>query len=302
MIRFGLCCKFQEAPIKFRTTTVTYLKRLIAKGEDPKKHLRNIIADNIEALYNSIDYCTQNGIGSFRINSNFFPAITHPDAKYTLDDFENSTELFKRLADCKETALNKNIRLVMHPDQFILLSSPSDDITNRSIDDLIYHSYLAELVGVDVINIHVGGAYGDKPSAINRVIKNFEKLPAPVKARLTLENDDKTYSPSELLFICTELDIPFVYDVHHHRCHKDELSTEKATEKALLTWNREPLFHISSPINGWGNPHTNRHHDYININDFPKCWLDLKNVTIEVEAKAKEVAIKQLQQELKITW
>jgi UV DNA damage endonuclease len=78
----------------------------------------------------------------------------------------------------------------------------------------------------------------------------------------------------------------------------DNLSIEDATEKALLTWDREPLFHISSPINGWEGLHTNRHHDFIDIKDFPKCWLNLKNVTIEVEAKAKEVAIKKLQQEL----
>lgn len=301
MIRFGLCCKFQDVPIKFRTTTIAFLKRLESKGEDPRNYLRDIIKDNIEALYDSIEYCSQNNIGSFRINSNFFPGITHPDIKYTLDDFENAAALFNRLAACKEKAQKKNIRLVTHPDQFILLSSPSENVTSKAIDDLVYHSYLAELVGVDVINIHVGGAYGDKSSAIKRIIENFQKLPLSVKSRLTLENDDKTYSPSELLFICDQLKIPFVYDVHHHRCLQDNLSIQEATEKALRTWDREPLFHISSPINGWEGPHTNRHHDYININDFPKCWLDLKDVTIEVEAKAKEAAIKQLQQELNIT-
>jgi UV DNA damage endonuclease len=33
-----------------------------------------------------------------------------------------------------------------------------------------------------------------------------------------------------------------------------------------------------------------RHHDFIDVKDFPKCWRDLE-ITVEVEAKAKEVAV-----------
>jgi UV DNA damage endonuclease len=61
----------------------------------------------------------------------------------------------------------------------------------------------------------------------------------------------------------------------------------------LTTWDREPLFHISSPLEGWNGPKPQRHHDYINIRDFPKFWGSL-DVTVEVEAKAKELAVKKL--------
>ena len=61
----------------------------------------------------------------------------------------------------------------------------------------------------------------------------------------------------------------------------------------MATWNREPLFHISSPLEGWKGPKPSRHHDFINVRDFPQCWYDL-DVTVEVEAKAKEVAIQRL--------
>jgi len=87
--------------------------------------------------------------------------------------------------------------------------------------------------------------------------------------------------------------IPLVYDVHHHRCNPDGLSVEEATNQAIATWNREPLFHISSPLEGWKGPKPSRHHDFINVRDFPQCWHDL-DVTVEVEAKAKEVAVQQL--------
>ncbi len=86
-------------------------------------------------------------------------------------------------------------------------------------------------------------------------------------------------------------------DVHHHRCNRDELSEEEATEHALATWDREPLFHVSSPIDGWTGPKPERHHDFLDVQDFPIHWLGL-DVTVEIEAKAKEVAVLKLKKEL----
>jgi UV DNA damage endonuclease len=86
--------------------------------------------------------------------------------------------------------------------------------------------------------------------------------------------------------------------VHHHRCLPDDLSVEQATAGAIETWNREPLFHISSPLGGWQSARPQLHDDFIDPNDFPECWRSL-DVTVEVEAKAKEVAIERLQQSLR---
>ena len=73
---------------------------------------------------------------------------------------------------------------------------------------------------------------------------------------------------------------------------------EAATEQSLETWDREPLFHISSPKDGWSGPDPRKHHDYIDILDLPKDWLTM-DITVEVEAKAKELAIKKLMADLK---
>jgi UV DNA damage endonuclease len=88
-----------------------------------------------------------------------------------------------------------------------------------------------------------------------------------------------------------------VYDVHHHRCNGDGNSEEETTESAIATWPREPLFHLSSPIDGWHGSARRRHRDFIDVYDFPRCWLDL-DLTVEVEAKAKELAVLKLKNQL----
>jgi len=92
-----------------------------------------------------------------------------------------------------------------------------------------------------------------------------------------------------------------VYDVHHHRCNQDELTETEATQQAIATWDREPMFHISSPIDGWSGPKPNRHHDFIAAADFPVFWHDL-DLTVEVEAKAKELAVLKLKKQLAERW
>jgi UV DNA damage endonuclease len=158
---------------------------------------------------------------------------------------------------------------------------------------LTYHAEFAALVGADVINIHGGGAYGDKASALDRVRRNIDRLNDTVRSRLTLENDDRVYTPEDLLPVCRDMEVPMVYDVHHHRCLIDGDSEESATQKALSTWNREPLFHISSPAVPWGTGNVKNHADYIDVRDIPPCWFDLE-ITVEVEAKAKELAVLQV--------
>jgi len=94
-------------------------------------------------------------------------------------------------------------------------------VTRRSIADLNYHAQVSEWIGADVINIHGGGAYGNKKKALDQVARNLKRLSKAVRNRLTFENDDKTYTPSDLLPLCKREGIPFVYDVHHHRWAKE---------------------------------------------------------------------------------
>jgi len=296
MIRLGLCCIFKDQPIRFRRATAAFLARLPVPEQ--RRRLSEICLANAENLKKALVFCQENGIGDFRVNSQILPLKTHPGVGYEMDDLPEAETIIKTFSACGRFAGKHHLRTSFHPDQFIILSSPDPAVVARSVADLRYQAEVARWINADVINIHAGGAYGDKPAALERLKKAVSRLPGPVRKRLTLENDDISYSPRDLLPVCTDLAVPLVYDVHHHRCLPDDLSIEEATRLAVATWDREPLFHISSPKNGWHAPDVRKHHDYIDIKDFPECWRSL-DLTIEVEAKAKELAVLKLKEALK---
>lgn len=291
MTRLGLCCKFAAEPIRFRTTTAAALKRLAPAAA--RQRLAVLCAENADALARALAYCAAHDIGCFRVNSQILPLKTHPQFAYSLADLPGGGEIIQQFRHCGDFARSQGLRLTFHPDQFVLLSALKPEIIRLSIEELVYQAEVAEWVGADVINIHAGGVYGDRPSALRRLSRALTRLPDAVRARLTLENDDRSYTPRDLLPFCRSEHLPFVYDAHHHRCLPDGESVERTTELAFGTWDREPLFHLSSPKEGWQGPRPNRHHDYIAPSDVPACWLDL-DATIEIEAKAKELAIARL--------
>ena len=295
MVRLGLCCKFARMPIHFRTTTATAVLR--TSRDEALAKLSGISLANARALAQAIDYCADHGIGCFRINSQILPVKTHPEAGYGIEELPGGGEIRDQFQAAGRLAKGRGVRLTFHPDQFVLLNSPDSAVVERAVADLVYQAEVAEWVGADVLNIHGGGVYGDKPQALARLATAIRALPPAVRERLTLENDDRSYTPADLLPVCRETGTPMVYDVHHHRCLPDGLGTAEATAAAAATWNREPLVHLSSPRNGWAGTDPKPHHDFIDPADIPACWREL-HLTIEVEAKAKEGAIARLRRNL----
>ncbi|MEI6972066.1 MAG: UV DNA damage repair endonuclease UvsE [bacterium] len=298
-IRLGLCCKFEEEPISFRMATAAGLARLGALAA--RARLSDVCLHNALALEKAILFCAANGIGAFRVNSQILPLKTHSDAGYDIAALDGAAEIAGQFRRCGRIARERNIRLLFHPDQFIVINSPDPGIVRRSVADLEYHAEVAGLIGADVVNLHAGGVYGDKAAALARLRRSIGRLPAGIRRLLTLENDDRCFTPADLIPVCLDTGVPLVYDVHHHRCLPDGVSIERTTRLAIATWNREPVFHVSSPRNGWGGPAPAYHHDYINARDFPACWLG-QRVTVEVEAKAKEKAVLRLRRWIGRRW
>ncbi len=265
--------------------------------KDRLNRLASLCLTNAEALLASLQFCAAHGIGAFRVNSQILPVKTHPEAGYRVEELPGGAEIIARFQACGAFAHAQGLRLSFHPDQFVVLNSPNAKTLLHSLAELSYQAEVSAWIGADTINVHGGGAYGDKASALQTLRASILRLPDFIRTRLTLENDDKVYTPSDLLPVCGDTGVPLVYDVHHHRCLPDGLTIAEATAAARKTWKREPLFHISSPIEGWDGPKPERHHDYIALSDFPADWRGFP-LTVEVEAKAKELAVLTLLAEL----
>jgi len=297
-MRFGLCCIFVNEPIRFRATTARRLATLTRR--DQMARASALCRENAENLLLAVRAVRRMGIGAFRILTPLFPRYTHPEVGYTLEELPDAGTIRNLLAEVRAFRELHALRLSFHPDQFVSLSSPDGKVVGKSVAELEYQGLLAEMVGAEVITIHAGGRQGGKEEALKRLRGNFPLLSEPVRRRLTLENDDISYTVRDLLPVCEHLGIPLVYDVHHHRCNPDDLTVEEATRLVRDVWQRfgrEPWFHVSSPKNGWTGTACRPHADYIDPRDFPDCWKN-GHATVDVEAKAKELAVLRLMADL----
>lgn len=299
-MRLGLCCIFVEQPIRFRATTARILSALPRAGQ--LSRLSDICLENARNLVRAVETVHGLGIGAFRVTTPLFPRYTHPLVGYHLDELPAAVEIRRQLAEVRRLRGSLDIRLSFHPDQFVSLSSLRPEVVDKSIAELEYQGLLAELIGAEVINIHAGGRQGGKEQALRRLADNFPRLSDRVRTRLTLENDELSYSVRDLLPLCHALGVPLVYDVHHHRCLPDGLAVAEATTLAAATWRGrgEPWAHVSSPKQGWQGSNPRLHADYIDPEDFPVCWRGLA-LTVDVEAKAKELEVLKLMSDLGMT-
>jgi UV DNA damage endonuclease len=297
-MRFGLCCLFKDEAITFRTTTAKSLAPL--KRDAQLAKLSTICLHNVDNLHQAVETAHRLGIGAFRIMSPLFPRMTHPDVGYGLDELPEGDSIAQRMVATRALALRYDLRLSFHPDQFVVLSSPHPAVVKTSLRELEYQGELAVALGADVINLHAGGVYGDKDLALQRFAAVLGDLSPAVRSRLSVENDDSSYTVRDLLPLCSRTSLPLVYDVHHHRCNPDGLTIAEATDLAAATWQtlgREPYCHLSSPRSGWQEGNPRPHADYIDLADLPECWQG-RIMTVDIEAKAKELAVIKLMTDL----
>ena len=288
-LRWGLCCQFLDAPIRFRQTTHRYVGSLAPELRRP--FLAGIARHNAGALVDAVHRCTALGIGAFRITSQLLPLATHPESGYRLADLDGGDEIVRAFADAGHLAAAHDVRLSFHPDQFVVLNSERETTVASAVRELAHTAEIAATLGAHNVTVHAGSLAGGTAAALDRLRRGVERLDDEARRRLVLENDDRLFSPADLLPLCRELGVPLVYDAHHHRCNPDDLSVADATAAAVATWgDREPWVHLSSPRDGWDAPNPRPHADYVAPDDFPESWRALR-LTIDVEAKAKERAV-----------
>jgi UV DNA damage endonuclease len=250
---------------------------------------------NCKDLLEIIKWNHENGFNFFRITSNLFPWCS----EYDLKDMPDYEAICNVLSEAGSYATTNDIRITCHPGPFNVLTSPHEHVVENCIKDLTTHGEVFDLMNLsrtpyNKINIHIGGAYGDKVSSMERFCENFHRLPDSVKSRLTVENDDKAsmYSVVDLYEgVYCKIGIPIVFDYHHHRFCNGGLSEEDALEVAISTWNNiVPVVHYSESRNIEQEDNKIRpqaHSDY--VYDYIDTYGN--RVDIMVEAKAKELAV-----------
>lgn len=285
----GLVCVTLSPAVRYKTLT---RKRLLTLDQPAQTAaLRSLYAENLHRLNLALTFCQEQGIALYRLPSGLFPFSDLAVGRAVLE------ELAEPLGQTGNRAQGLGIRLVMHPEQFVVLNSDTPSVIENSLTVLAALAHQFDLLGLPqspwaAMNIH--GGKGDRAERLVQVIRD---LPDPIRTRLTLENDEHTYGSAAIGDICRAAGVSMVFDAHHHLIHEqlpdyDHPSVAAALAEARTTWPRPDwqLVHISNGRKGLLDP---AHSEVIWA--MPEAFRQVP--WIEVEAKGKEVAIAKLRQE-----
>lgn len=250
---------------------------------------------NVTDLEKVIDWNMENNVKFYRMSSDMFPWMS----EYEIADLPAYGEIAEILDRVGKKAVQYDHRLSFHPGPFNVLASKSPGVISNTIKELNQHAEIMDLLHQPIspfakINIHVGGAYGNKAAALERFAEEYTKLQDNVRLRLTVENDDKSnmYSVKDLLWLHEQTGIPIVFDYFHHIFCTGGWSEEEALLAAVGTWPEgvTPVVHFSSPKKEFEDPLAAgpAHADFL-YSSIEKYGFD---VDIMLEAKAKELALK----------
>lgn len=274
-VRIGIFCSLSDNSLttnrKFRLENLSY------------ENVMNTFLKNLEDFKKLLEFCKSSNIEIFRIGSYLVPFFSHKKFKdkwrYEIEDILKSQSSYIK---------SFNIRLTMHPPQFVILNSPKKQVIKNSIEELMYHFFILDSLNLDensIVIIHIGGRYEDKQRSMDNFINTIQKHNF-LKRRLAIENDDKIYTIRDVLEISKHTGLPVVFDFYHHKLNPSEFDIDEVLE----TWkDRIPKFHISSQ-----GKKKYEHSDYLEISDLEEFLKLFKNkdITIDLmpEVKMKEKA------------
>jgi UV DNA damage endonuclease len=279
-------------------------------------HLRH----SLELLHDVLDYCDRHDIRFYRFAASIAPYATHPD----LPQFHDQVaECEAELAAFGARARRLGIRLTTHPSQYIVLNSENPATQAAAARDVELQAALLDAMGMDdesVCILHIGGMAGDREAAIERFERGFELLSGAARARLVVENDDRTFSLQDALDVHRRTGLRVVWDILHHHCLDPAgMPDREALEAALATWPADggrPKIHYSTPKTAmeerrrkvgrrversWVLPQLRAHADMIDPIAFEHFLTETAtglDFDVMLEAKAKDLALLRLREQL----
>ena len=291
-MNLGYACINMSMGKKVTTNRAMVKRTFEAKGLD---YVSELALANAKDIIKILEWNRINGIKLFRLSSTIVPWGDHLD----LTQLKDYTEIKSELKKAGDFAKFWGMRVNSHPGPFVVLTSPNEEVVKNAIADLELHGKIFDMMGLSKtnynnINIHCNGVYGDKQSAMDRFIQNFQRLSLSVRKRLTVENDDKgsMYSVKDLMYIHKNTGIPIVFDYHHHQFCTGGLTEEEAVKLAATTWPegiKQEVHYSESKALHENNPKEKPQAHSVYIKSLPNTYgLDLD---VMVESKGKELSI-----------
>jgi UV DNA damage repair endonuclease len=260
--RIGFACKYLhynqsqpkklleelQRPLTERSTTVAWLNR--QTREDAEQRLWEIMEHNASAAKRLIEYVgtLPPELRMVRLGSNQLPCATHPDWQYFWSRPDVVAYCEKHYGAAGEAARALDVRLSMHPGQFVVLASTTEEIVERSIEEFEYHANLIRYMGYGQkwqdfkCNVHISGRQG--PAGIKAVLP---RLSTEARNCITIENDENSWGLDASLEL--EKDVALVLDIHHHWVRTGEYiePNDDRIKRVIDSWRSvRPAMHYST--------------------------------------------------------
>ena len=267
-MKLGLVCisellREKSPELKFKTMTRTqFLKK---DREESIQELSRRISHNLTVTIETIKHCKEIGIKHYRISCKLFPLITDPTLKLDLSLFPYFNVIEQKLIEIGRNAKELNISVSVHPDQFVVLGSESDDICANSIRELNFHAWVLDMMRMPQnhtcpINIHPSLSKFSSPEAfVRKFVINFFQCDIGVRNRLVIENEHHAFWNCNNLYEyfhnymknAYNFYLPLTLDNLHDKCNpsydinNNKIPYEKHFIKFYQTWSVTPVFHWS---------------------------------------------------------
>ena len=289
---YNLCCISNELKAQdhaFQTMTWKRYNDLCSRFSI--SHALNELGsrwlNNVQVTRLAILHCWENKWG-YRVSSNLFPVLTHPEFGYDISDVPQYEAIMKTFND---TAWENNnfwgVRLSTHPDQFNVLASENQASVDKTIAELNHHGWVMDQLGCErsyynPMNIHVNCTKGDLADIAARFMSNLNQCDQSVTSRLVLENEDKgCWNVDNLL---KHFRLPITFDNLHDKCNPSETDSDACMRQCAATWNVRPLFHYSESHPDKTNPRSHA--------DMPTDRPCSDQYDWDIELKSKDAAIR----------
>ncbi|MFO7178310.1 MAG: hypothetical protein DIU78_006395 [Pseudomonadota bacterium] len=280
-MRLGYACLTLGMPEpKMRTAQLNRWRRGLVD-------LAPIYAYNAEYARRSIEYSARHGLLAYRVSTDIFPLLDCDPAL---------RKLVPSFGPLRATVARHGMHISNHPGQFVALATPHEHVLKNALGVLRDAAWVMQGIGAaGSITLHGGGVYGERGATGARLRDAIRRLPAAVRRRVVLENDEHGWTVPELVE-ATDGSVPIVFDKLHWEANPRSARYETELLGALATWpaDRVPELHYSEQAEG--KPR-GAHASYVSGRGLVEFLDDVAEATkgrdavVIVEAKRKDLAI-----------